>query len=273
MSTQQPSLRARRASRNRAGKLMFAGSLTLVCSIFVYSIISMTSPRDTKNLCAADGKIEALHFVLVDKTDPFGPNFLTQVRHFILSEAKSTKIDERIEVFAIRGTHNKRFPADLSLCNPGRGADYNKFTNNQRTKESFYQSAFLGEIQKLADGMTASDEASQSPILEVIEDITTRPEVQKFEGPKRIVLVSDMAQNSKFLRFVRERKVAPVTEEQIRRGIGKIAGGKGLQFQGFSFEVYQVEMEYDHQVLDHVKEKWEGIIRGNGGELAHWGDL
>jgi hypothetical protein len=273
MSASQLTLRDRRRRRNRAGKTMFAGSLLLVSSIFVISYLNTPPIRNEDSLCLANESHKSLHIILVDKTDFFGPNFPQQIRSLIKDKIALTNMDERTEIFTIRGSHNKRFPADISLCNPGRGTDYNRLFYNQEKKQTFYRQHYVEPVEKIVDKISSSEQASSSPILEVLEDITTRPEMQEVKGEKTLTLISDMAQNSDRLRFVQDRSPVSVTEAQIRNGIKEIAGTKGLKFEGYRFEIYQIEQQYSQAVVDHVKETWEKIIRNSGGELAHWGDL
>lgn len=272
MPTPQMTLRGRRARRNLVGKIMFAGSLLLVCSVFLVSYIN-TPPVRGEDLCLTNEPPKALHILLVDKTDRFGDNFSNQIKDLIVEKIKSIQMDERLAIFTIRGKHGKRFPAEISMCNPGRGTDYNQLFYNQKNKESWYQEHYFKPFVKSLDGIIASERASESPILEVIEDITTRPQVQKVKGEKTIILISDMAQNSDQLRFVQNRRLVNVTDNQIQKGITEIAGTKGLRFEEFSFEIYQIEKEYRQPVVDYLKKIWDKIIRNGGGEVAYWGDL
>jgi len=251
---------------------MFAGSLMLVGSVFLVSYFNTPQAR-ADNHCLTNEPPRAFHIVLVDKTDLFGENFTAQIKEFILRKAKSIGMDERLAVFEIRGTHNKRFPPVVSLCNPGRGVDYNKLFFNRDKRDKIFQEEYLQTFEKAVDDILSFEESPRSPVLEVIEDITTRSEVHEVKGEKTITLISDMAQNSGLLRFVRDREPVTVSEDQIERAIAEIAGTKGLQFHGFSFEIYQVEEAYDQPVLDHVETTWESIIVKSGGKLAHWGDL
>ncbi len=251
---------------------MFAGSFVLVGSVFAVSHVNTPAPR-MENGCLEDELAPAIHIVLVDKTDPFGSNFSNQIRKSILSRARSIEMNARLDVYTIRGMHEKRFPPEITLCNPGVGTDYSRLFHNQSKKQRYYKEHFISPLESALDQIVQSGQAASSPILEIVEDITTRPEVREIDGRRTITLISDMAQNSERLRLVHNRHLVDVSEEQIQRGIREIAGIDGLQFEGFSFEVYQVEKEYPQDVIDQVKKTWVEIIAGAEGVLTHWRNL
>ncbi|HTQ12538.1 MAG TPA: hypothetical protein VMH86_01580 [Rhizomicrobium sp.] len=159
---------------------------------------------NTDTFCRTTGK-RSITVVVIDATDPFTP----EQSQRLLSELKvlrdSVPRFDAIEIFAIDSSKPGGVSAPLlKACNPGRAEEADKFRENARIVAKKYENLFDKPFRSALDEVLASATQERSPILEGIENAT----VQAFgtsngdpELSKRLVVISDMLQNTEDLSF------------------------------------------------------------------------
>jgi hypothetical protein len=105
-------------------------------------------------------------------------------------------VNERFSIFMFSDSVALGFPPVFSLCNPGRGSDTNFVTSNPRKWEKKFVAKFGKPLDDILADLTSAAEGPHSPILEILIDITNRGELTNTDISRRLVLVSDMLQNS-----------------------------------------------------------------------------
>jgi hypothetical protein len=158
---------------------------------------------DEATLCPATGATGELA-ILLDITDPLGATQLLTLRSEL----------ERMVVDSLRGTlvslgrvsdQPGELGAAYALCRPLTGAEGGEWIRNPTQLDRRFQDRFLKPFQAELSGMLDASEAKQSPIMEGLQALLagTAAKGVKVEGPHRIVIASDLLQNSDAMSFYR----------------------------------------------------------------------
>lgn len=159
------------------------------------ALVLQPEEYDSETLCLVG--ITPAHSVLViDKTDLYTPAQASRIEALVLQTRDRLEIGERFSLFELdeRGelTHTNRF----SLCNPGRGEQINPLYRNPNRVEARYQALFERPLQRALADLVRPKDAPRSPIIESLARLTQEAEFDRSVQGRRIILVSDMLQNS-----------------------------------------------------------------------------
>ncbi len=104
-----------------------------------------------------------------------------------------------------------------------------------------------------------------SPILEVIKDLSEREEFYNSSRGSTLYIISDMRQNSSILKFYdyKNRKAMPLTDDALNSGYQTIFGDNGLKAQNFDIVIYELQLQ-DANVAasDGVRNFWTEPQKG-----------
>lgn len=83
----------------------------------------------------------------------------------------------------------------FSLHNPGREANW--FDHDPEQVAADFDRLFGDPLAAVAESLTTTRHSAVSPILESVQDVGEQPEFADATGPRRVLIVSDMLQNTK----------------------------------------------------------------------------
>lgn len=156
---------------------------------------------DETTLCPKDSGPVAMTVMLIDLTDPIT---LTQKLQLL------TWFEKEISD-AVRGTqftmgivseNSDEWGSTDPLCKPQYAGSASALTQNASLIEQKYRKRFLEPLQANIMRMVTSSSAKKSPIMESLQTLVSEtPNFITFKGPKRLVIVSDLLQNSDALSF------------------------------------------------------------------------
>lgn len=198
---------ARRRRSNLKGWISLAAAIGLVgagAGVWAYS---QPLPRDEQSLCLkGDGSTVAFaepahHILIVDKTDKWNSAQESRLRNIVTGMRDQLGLNERLTIFVFSDTVQPGFLPVFSLCNPGRASNTNIWTSNPRRWEKKFVESFGRPLDAIMAELTQATEGPVSPILEVLIDLSNREELVAGDTRRRIVLVSDMLQNSAIYTF------------------------------------------------------------------------
>ena len=141
--------------------------------------------------------------VLLDLTDT-----LNSVQHKRLRGLLDKRIADAgqgtlIAVGAVRADASKR-DADFARCKPATGEKANELYQNPRMIEERYRKEFLEPFEAIVSTMLDSPAADRSPIMESLQALlVATPGFVDAAYPRRIIIVSDLIQNSETFSFYR----------------------------------------------------------------------
>jgi hypothetical protein len=175
---------------------------TALGGIFAATVYFQPVPRDEETLCQKLGSHSTIaaeaahHVIVVDKSDKWNQAQAARLRNVVVGVRDHLGVNEKMSIFVFASTVEQGFAPAFSRCNPGRGSDTTILISNPRKWEKRFVASFGEPLDGVLNALTLPTTGPSSPILEVLIDLTNRQELINPEMPRRIVLVSDMIQNS-----------------------------------------------------------------------------
>ena len=216
----RPSPRGRPGSRGGGdeglGKYLPFAVLAMLAAgaLWFWTLVPDAVPRDRDTFCPLAGP-DSLTVVLIDTTGNY--DGITQRDVFSRLEGllAGSTVDDRFVVFNMRGDEPEGPGPDgllrwsgpetiVQVCNPGDPGDANPLFENVAMVERAMNGKFLEPIRAaLRDLVRVDALADFSPLLESVQvvavEILALPEHRSV--PRRLVLVTDLIQNSATLSF------------------------------------------------------------------------
>lgn len=154
------------------------------------------TPLDA-DLCPS--KPTSATLILVDQTSTFTAAQIQTVRQVILAARTETPAGGRLSLLYLVADAPYEPSLIFAKCNPGSGRDANIWLTDpakvQRQWEAQFQ-APLDEALRLLEKPTSSP---TSPIMENIRSVGWRSDFRKPQPRRKLVIISDMVQNSPML--------------------------------------------------------------------------
>jgi len=171
----------------------------------LYHQLTQKKPLDKTSLCPADGPLGHI-VLLVDKTDPL--NF-TQRQAFTvtLRELVTTKVPEGhlFSIFVLGEKFEQSAQPLIELCNPGSDVGKSEFTANLKRLHQQYDERFVKPLEEVATSLVANEPANASPIFEMLQLVGINGfRKHAVNGPRRLVVMSDMLHNTPQFTMYRE---------------------------------------------------------------------
>lgn len=150
---------------------------------------------DSQTLCLADS-VPPHRVVVIDKTDLYSPAQANMIGNLILQERDALDVGERLSLYELNQTGQLRNTNRFSLCNPGAGAQVNPLYRNPTRIQARYEALFADPLDRALADLVEPKDAPSSPIIEALARLGQDPSFDRNVPARRIVLVSDMLQNS-----------------------------------------------------------------------------
>ena len=207
-------------------------------------------PRDQETLCPKTGPIGQT-LILVDKTDPWSEVQAGRLKTLVKQIGETLPADRLLSIYVFSDVFEPGFPALVSLCNPGRTAS--ELIGNPRREYVKWVEKFGRPLDEALKVLLQPAKGNQSPIIEAIGDVVSRRENRVAEGERKLVLVSDMLQNSgQFTVFGTGPGVRD--PDKLRQVLGKTWQSSGAG--SWSLSVHQVQGVYEPARLEQAATLW-----------------
>lgn len=179
-----------------AGVILLTIALAVVAGI-VYFQVTRAKPLDRATLCPAEGPLGHT-ILLVDKTDPL--NF-TQRQAFAVAmkDLVANKVPEGhlLSIFVLGERFEQSAQPLIELCNPGSDVGKSELSSNLKRLRQQYEERFVKPLDEVAKALVADEPAKASPIFEMLQLVGINGfRKHAVQGPKRLVIVSDMLHNT-----------------------------------------------------------------------------
>jgi hypothetical protein len=157
-----------------------------------------------------------------------------------------------LSIYVFNDVFEPGFPALVSLCNPGKTAS--ELIGNPRREYVKWVEKFGRPLDEALTVLTQPGKGNQSPIVEAIGDVVSRRENRVPSGDRKLLLVSDMLQNSgQFTMF--GNAAGARDPERLRRLLGKVWQDSGAGT--WELSVHQVQGVYDPARLEQTATLWK----------------
>jgi hypothetical protein len=190
----RPGEQRRRAEVRKAVVILgCAGAVIVLMAVLLF--VSRSPRLDVASGCPT-GQLtppEATD-VLIDQTDSLSARQIDYVKALILAEYNRLKPAGRLTVRSIRAD-----PADeteFARCRVRRGDEVSAITANPDMIEASFRQTVGDALNTFINGLRTVPPAPRSPILESVDEALDAPEFGPTVKGRRLVIVSDMAQNS-----------------------------------------------------------------------------
>lgn len=165
---------------------------------------------DAVTLCPVEGPTGAM-VALLDLTDPLTRSQANQLQTWLGDEIAASPWGTMLSVGVVSEDPSD-WGARFAKCKPQTAEDANPLIQNPSILGETYNDEFLVPLRETLDEMMQSETQDTSPIMESLQALVSETPSFTSTRPKRLVIVSDMLQNSNVLSFYREEGWGYFTE-------------------------------------------------------------
>jgi hypothetical protein len=151
---------------------------------------------DKETLCPVDQPTQRHSVILVDTTDALSDGQRQLVRQVIDDFAAQALPFEKVSVFSIDAAAAYEPKRLFSACSPKRGEDADGFSEDPRRLEALWARDFGRPLDEAIAAEIAKGPQDSSPIIESVFAISLLYDFSTAVPFRRLVVVSDMLQNS-----------------------------------------------------------------------------
>jgi len=239
--------------------LSILAALGVLGGIFASQYYFNPEERDAR-MCPVSGP-SGVDIVVIDKSDEWNESQKIRLRNAIVDIQSAIERDRLLEIFVFSDLVEVGFQPMFSNCSPGRGSETNEFIDNPRMRQQAFDQGFERPLAEILTQLAEPDSGSSSPILEVLSDISSRVEYRGIDGDRRIVVISDMIQNSEALSLFREEGAAVDIDTVVDSAGGDIGAR-------FAFDVRQIPGRFSEAQLANARQFWERWAADQGLDMA-----
>jgi|SRR5579859_1262602 len=197
--------RSKRSKRERKDKtigfvLAVIGILLIGgFSVGAWWLRQIKEPLDADN-CPRSGA-RAVYVIMIDRSDPISGQQAQGIRQEVTKIKNDARFGTRFDIYTFEGDANNEMLPMMRLCAPGRAEDANEFIQNPELMRRVWQERFSDVLDREIDSLLRVSSLPTSPIIESLRAaaITSFGPIQPGKIPLRLLLVSDMVQNTAFL--------------------------------------------------------------------------
>ena len=172
--------------------LMAGSALTMVGVVTVFALLQ-PKPVDEAG-CRLDNIVSQHTIVLIDQSDPFTQEDIRWVQKIARDESRSLGQYGRLTVVGLKSETPYEPVEAFSRCSPG--AKSNGWTNNPRMVEDTFREQMSDLLDAALETLLSEKEQPTSPLIEALVGISDRSDFSPAVAARKIVLVSDLIQNS-----------------------------------------------------------------------------
>jgi len=232
----------------------------ILAGISYMAFVLKPAEYDSQTLCMV-GETPPHRVVVIDKTDLYSAQQATIISDLILAEREYLAIGERLSLYELNASGQLRNTNRFSLCNPGAGSQVNPLYRNPDRVQARYEALFSAPLDRALADLVTPKNAPNSPIIEALARLSQDPGFDRTVPGRRIVLVSDMLQNSDiFTVYGRSRGTLRQRVPASQTVANAIRETYGDGLRGVSIEIRLIP-----------RDSWEQEQRG--ALKTYWGDV
>lgn len=205
LSSRRRPASAERIAENRRAVKFYAAVGVGAALLLALAILARPKPVDTATGCQTDQLLPKAHTVLViDQTDRFTPAQITYAKTVLLYEYDRL---HRYDLLTVRGVGaNADTPLrDFRLCRVQKRAEVYGIAVNEDQVAHRFETVAGKPMARYLDSLARVGEAETSPLVETLSNISREEDFGPGVGARRLVVISDMAQNSANFSQYRDR--------------------------------------------------------------------
>jgi hypothetical protein len=182
------------------GELLFVAVVAAVGFIVNFQMTRTPEPSAV-TLCPAGGPLGHV-VVLVDRSDPMS---FTQRKAFsVVYRGLVTQVPKGhlLSLYALGDDFKATAEPLMELCHPGDGSEVKDLDDNPGIRKRNFEQKYLKPFLEREEDLVVEKSGKASPILEMVQLVgITGFRKHGIAGEKRLIIVSDMIQNTPDLRM------------------------------------------------------------------------
>jgi hypothetical protein len=224
------------------------GLLTLTLMVWLFRPATL----DAATLCPTSRPLAGHTVVIIDRTDRWTPAMAGALTELVETAQRNTQRYQKFSIVSLDADQSVH-PV-FSVCNPGQPSFWSDLYRGHRYTMRDFDQRFVGAADRVVEEVSAPSEAATSPIVEYVHRWLGSDDFSAGIENRRLILVSDMRQNSPLYSIYSGRSpdgLTPVVQSQF-----------GSAARGVAFDVYFVAHGRDHNVSeDDVRLAWDDAFR------------
>lgn len=237
--------------RDRTNRAYAAGTATVIGALLAISVsvwLLRPADLDAATLCPTSRPIAGHTVVIVDRSDLWSPAVGATLTEIVENAQRQTLRHQKFSIVSLDSDQSVR-PL-FSVCNPGAPTFWSDLYRGRRYTQRDFEQRFVGAAERVVEEVRAPSEANASPIVEYVHRWLGGDDFNASVPGRRLILVSDMRQNSPLYSIYSTRGgdgLGPVVERQF-----------GPSAQGVAFDVYFIAHGREYNVSeDAVRAAWD----------------
>lgn len=172
------------------GFIIIGICLTVFLALAASAVVLKQNAHDPETFCSKT--LTAHTIIVLDKTDSLNNNQQRFVMNFMNTRMDKLMPDEKLSIFLLT-EHTCIAPEPIfSKCNPGNGETANPLYQNPQKIKTRFDDLFAGPLQKAVEQSLSDNIDSQSPILEMIRELSLRDDFNETVPNRTLIIISDM---------------------------------------------------------------------------------
>jgi hypothetical protein len=177
-------------NKTTIGYIIMGFCLLIFCTLAITAVTLRGDPYDTETLCTDN--VQAHTIVVLDKTDSLSSSQQRFISKYINKEKDSLQTSVKFSVFLLHENSHVSPEPIFSKCNPGTGRDANQLYQNPRKIQMKFDEYFSKPLKRDMENILSDNSGTQSPILEMIRELTLRDDFGDKVQKRTLVIISDM---------------------------------------------------------------------------------
>jgi hypothetical protein len=234
---------------------VIAGLAALTLTVWVFRPADL----DAATLCPTTQPIVGHTLVIVDRTDRWTPAMNGALAEILEAAQRDTRRYQRFSIVSLDADQSVH-PL-FSVCNPGAPSFWSDLYRGHRYTQHDFEQRFVGAADRVVEAVSQPAEADTSPIVEYVHRWLGSDEFNDGVRDRRIILISDMRQNSPLYSIYARRDGAGF-DQLVEAQFGPSA-------ENVAFDVYFVAHGRDHNVSEtDVRTAWDRAFTRIGADYT-----
>jgi hypothetical protein len=206
----------RRRVRNRARRgesklgIVAASFLMFVVVVFIGGIFTFSANNelkeiDEKTLCYKDDVPTDIIAILIDSTEPLDEKTVRNAQLEIENIIKNSPTNTLVNLYAIETGSEEHIRPIANLCKPDDGTSASELTSSPAWIKKIFNDKFVLPLGDHLTSLLKMPPSTSSPIIESLQSAVIESFLShENSGDKKILLISDMIQNTSMYSFYKE---------------------------------------------------------------------
>ena len=257
---QRPTSRGESSFGKLLAVLIGLAVILAIGSIFYINMSKVKIEIDPNTLCQVDQKPTDIIAILIDATEGLPERAARQASIRIKQALSSAPENSLINLYSIKSGNESHIEPIAHICKPSSGENVSNLTGNKNYSIKQYKERFLKPLKFQIDDLIDAKSSSTSPLIESMQSaIIESFEANANTGEKRLIIVSDMIQNTNLYSFYREKP-----SYKNYNDISAQSGKGILRLDGIKVEILVVARSFPKGTRKDVVDFWSHFLTDKG---------